>query len=100
MWFSRQHTAASETFAARLQQVENACFRRLNFVESQLNRVGRHDRRWDAHVTVMDADIEPVGATTMTLYVIRNPSLWPLWVYALIGGLIILAAAVVAAGLW
>ena len=85
MWPRQQKTVILDSFAARLKRVEADCLRRLDFVEAQLRRAGRSNRRWDAHMTVVDADIEPVGRLTHFSNRWGDPRSWPWWLYAVVG---------------
>ncbi len=85
MWPWQKPKVAPDSFSGRVQRVEADCLRRLEFVETQLGRALRQDHRWDSHMTVVDADIEPVGTVTHVFSVVSDVHAWPWWMYAAVG---------------
>lgn len=85
MWFWQKKVVAVDTFATRLQRVEEDCMRRLAFVAAHLDRMAHPRQRWTAHLTVMDADIVPVGRVTHIFTTLRDFRRWPGWLYAAAG---------------
>jgi uncharacterized membrane protein YcjF (UPF0283 family) len=95
MWGRQQKTVIEDSFSARVQRIEANCLRRLGFVEAQADRVARPNRRWDSHMTVVDADIMPAGPITRVFELVSNVHAWPWWLYLLVA----LAALAVVIGL-
>ena len=81
MWGRQQQTVIEDSFSARVQRVEATCLRRLDFIDAQLGRVVRPHRRWDSHMTVVDADIMPAGPVTRVFEMVSNVHAWPWWLY-------------------
>jgi hypothetical protein len=85
MWPWQQQTVIQDNFSARVHRVEADCLRRLDFVEAQLGRVQRPNRRWDSHMTVVDADIRPVGPLTYAFNTVSDVHAWRWWMYVIVG---------------
>ena len=86
MWWPwKQQTVVQESFSDRVRRVETDCMRRLAFIDAQLGRVVRQNRRWDSHMTVVDADIQPVGPITHAVAIVSDVHTWPWWMYLVLG---------------
>jgi len=65
---------------------------RLNYIDVQLERLQRFDRRWDPHITLVGEDILPMGNKTLILS--KLDPWWSKlrWVAPLLGALFVGAA--------
>ena len=84
MWGRKEKAVVDDSFSARIGRVEATCMRRLDYVAAQLGRATRTDRRWDSHMTVVDADIMPAGPVTQVIELVSNVHAWPWWLYLLV----------------
>ena len=78
-----------------LEETEQDCMRRLDYVDTQLGRALRtRTSHWSAAMTVADADIMPVGRGTRVMTAMRSMQDWHWYVVIGAGALLFLAVIV------
>jgi hypothetical protein len=78
-----------------LEETEQDCMRRLDYVDAQLGRALRTKAsHWSAAMTVADADIMPVGRSTQVMTAMRSMRDWHWYVAIGVGAVLFLAIVV------